>query len=65
MLSRGWTVQDWVIALLLSGIPPEYVLNLIVLRKKWAGIDFPLDGMRVTNRLLFMRYLYRTGGITD
>jgi hypothetical protein len=54
-----------VVALLLSGISPEHVLNLIVLRKKWAGIDFPLDGMRVTNRLLFMRYLYRTGGITD
>ncbi|NBQ51974.1 MAG: hypothetical protein EBU49_00105 [Proteobacteria bacterium] len=65
MLSRGWTVQEWVVALLLSGISPEHVMNLIVLRKKWAGIDFPLDGMRVTNRLLFMRYLYRTGGITD
>lgn len=65
MLSRGWTVQEWVVALLLSGIPPEQVMNLILLRKKWAGSDFPLDGMKVTNRLLFMRYLYRTGEIED
>lgn len=65
MLSRGWTVQEWVVALLLSGIPPEQVMNLILLRKKWAGRDFPLDGMKVTNRLLFMRYLYRTGEIED
>ena len=65
MLSRGWPVQEWVVALLLSGIPPEQVMNLILLRKRWAGSDFPLDGMKVTNRLLFMRYLYRTGEIED
>ena len=65
MLSRGWTVQEWGVALLLSGIPPEQVMNLILLRKRWAGSDFPLDGMKVTNRLLFMRYLYRTGEIED
>lgn len=65
MLSRGWTVQQWVVALLVSGVPPEHVVKLILLRKKWAGVNFPLDGMMVTNRMLFMRYLYRTGGITD